>query len=250
MVSRIETKVGIRAKMLWHDRSLMIATSQARWSFGGLHAVTFRLWPRYHGVLLTPFSFAAPWNMLATEALKGADSIVHLGHFLMPHDPYVYEVDGSVRPVTDWGANLDVAEFGRRDYIAAHHRYATQVMYLNHRLEELFGSLSDAGLLDSMLVIVQGDHGSRILGNIMDPSMQRTILEAHSVLFAVKPPGSAAGRIVEEPAGLLTLVAGAMGYLGKKPQVPNGDFVELRGGRQLSGEALAPFLAYLISHEP
>ena len=238
------------AKMPWHDRFLTIAASQANTSFGGLGAVTGRLWPRYHKSILSPFSFTAPWQMLATEMLKGANSVVHLGHFLIPHDPYVYEADGSVRPVTEWGENLGIIKFGSRTegYHAAHHRYATQVLYLNSKLEELFGSLSDAGLLNSMLVIVHGDHGSRILGNTMDPSKRRSILEAHSILFAVKPPGSPAGRIIEEPAGLLTLVADALGYLGEKPHVPDGAFIELMGGRQLSGETLKPFLEYLVSH--
>ena len=237
------------AKMPWHDRFFAIAASQANASFGGMGAVAGRLWPRYHKYMLSPFSFTEPWRMLVNEVLKGAKSVVHLGHFLIPHDPYVYQADGGVRPLTEWRTNTRDGE-GTDDYHAAHRGYAQQVQYLNGRLDELFGSLSEAGLLDSMLVIVHGDHGSRILGPPVDPSMRRTILESHPILFAVKPPGSPAGRIVEEPAGLLTLVAEALGYLGEKPHVPDGDFIELSGGRQLSGKTLALFLEYFVSRKP
>ena len=79
--------------------------------------------------------------------------------------------------------------------------------------------------------------------------MRRTILEAHSILFAVRSPGPHAGRIVEEPAGLLTLVINSLANLGEKPQVPEGNFIVLDSG-QLAGEALKPFLEYLVSQKP
>ena len=45
-------------------------------------------------------------------------------------------------------------------------------------------------------------------------------------------------------------MAEALGYLGEKPHVPDGDFIELVNGRQLSGKTLAPFLEYLVLHKP
>ena len=184
------------AKMRWQDRFFAVAASQANTSFGGLGVVTRRLWPRYHKDMLSPFSFTEPWLMLVNEVRKGADSVVHLAHFLIPHDPYVYQADGGVLPVTEWQGNMGRTRIESKkrsdDYYAAHRGYAQQVQYLNGRLDELFRSLSEAGLLDSMLVIVHGDHGSRILNHAEDPSMRRTILESHSILFAVKPPGSPA----------------------------------------------------------
>ena len=79
--------------------------------------------------------------------------------------------------------------------------------------------------------------------------MRHTILESNSIPFAVKPPDSQAGRIVEEPTGLLGLLAEVLGYVGEKPHVPDTDFIRLHNGRQLSADTLTPFLEYLVSQQ-
>ncbi len=157
--------------MPWQDRFFAIAAAQANASFGGLGAVTGQVWPRYHKAVLSTFSFTEPWQMLLNDVLRGADSVVHLGHFLIPHDPYVYDPDG-VLPVTEWRGNTGGVTFNEEtnDYYADHRGYAQQVLYLNGMLDELFERLSEAGLLDSMLVIVHGDHGSRTLDHPDDPN--------------------------------------------------------------------------------
>lgn len=237
------------AKVPWQDRLFVMAAAQADSSAAGLGAVTARLWPRYHKPMLSTFSFAEPWRLLANDLLMGADSVVHLGHFLIPHAPYVYSADGNLLPITEWDRQAGGSESEKLTdrYYVDHRRYAQQVRYLNGRLDELLGNLSEKALLDSMLIVIHGDHGSRILGFAQDPSMRRTILESHSILFAVKFPGSLVGRIVEKPAGLLTLLTETLGYLGEVPAVPDGDFIELVGGQRLSEDELATFLEYLTS---
>ncbi len=66
----------------------------------------------------------------------------------------------------------------------------------------------------------------------------------------MKPPGSPSGSIVEEHAGLLTLAVDALEYHGEKPDVPEGDFIKLVSGQELSGKTLAPFLEFLVSRKP
>ena len=239
-----------QAEMPWQDRFLLVAASQAN-SFGGLGALTGRLWPRYHKYSVGPLSISASWREFVDDVLGGTAGVAHLAHFMIPHGPYVYRPDGSLRPVMQWrmSEHLTPEERGTDLYNQLHGAYADQVLYLNGQLDQFFRSLTKAGLLDSMLIIVHGDHGSRTLGFRGDPSMRRTILEAHSILFAVRSPGPHAGRIVEEPAGLLTLVINSLANLGEKPQVPEGNFIVLDSG-QLAGEALKPFLEYLVSQKP
>jgi hypothetical protein len=71
--------------------------------------------------------------------------------------------------------------------------YLEQVVCLHSKLQEVFDGMRAAGIFDDALIIIHGDHGSRI--TIVNPDAfsgerlsHEDYVDAFSTLFAVKAP--------------------------------------------------------------
>lgn len=123
-------------------------------------------------------------------------------HILMPHSPYGLDAGCGLRPaLQEWLSWRD------HDLAPRHNTPETRAerypLYLDQlrctqlRLQEIFAVLKEQGMWDDAIIIVHGDHGSRLdLGppkngweQEMSPDDFR---DAFSTLFAVKLPGQPA----------------------------------------------------------
>jgi len=122
-----------------------------------------------------------------------------LGHVLLPHHPYALDPDCGLEPrVERWLEFKESAAHPQRNTresrAVRYPLYLDQLLCTQALLGELFGILMARGLWDSAIVVVHGDHGSRIdMGSSsshfvahLNPS---DFLDGHSTLFAVKRPG-------------------------------------------------------------
>jgi len=124
-------------------------------------------------------------------------------HLMLPHNPYVFRPDCSFRPPSEWNDRTDPDAPPRR-FNTPEGREVRYVQYLD-QVECLYKDLDR--LLDAIptelqqdaVVIVQGDHGSRI--NIVAPDPERArpltatdLRDAYSTLFAVRSPAVPAGE--------------------------------------------------------
>jgi len=80
---------------------------------------------------------------------------VHFFHPLLPHWPFVYEEDGSLRTASSAPSYPDA---NPRD---AWEKYSEQMVYTDTLLGIVFDELKREGLYDDSIVIVTGDHGLR-----------------------------------------------------------------------------------------
>jgi hypothetical protein len=128
-------------------------------------------------------------------------------HLIIPHHPYVAHADCSIRPASGdflWYNNnrfLPSAE-GPTNTIASrqerHKLYFEQLGCLYLRLDELFDRMRAARIYDDSIIILHGDHGSRIGINEPTSKNQHTLtkqdlVDGFSTLFAMKLPGRPGG---------------------------------------------------------
>ena len=80
--------------------------------------------------------------------------------------------------------------------------YLRQTVCLYGKLEKLLNRMRAAGMLDNSIVILHGDHGSRLglrapVQENLDQFTTRDFLDGFATLFAVKVPGESGGYNLE-----------------------------------------------------
>jgi hypothetical protein len=126
-------------------------------------------------------------------------------HILMPHYPYIYDAECRQRPEKEWLLRNDseradithgvmnVPE-GRAERYAS---YMQQMICTERKIDGLMAAIP-ASLREDAVIIVQGDHGSRI--TMLDPTTRARgthavsdYADAFSTMFAVRANGIEAG---------------------------------------------------------
>jgi hypothetical protein len=155
------------------------------------------------------------WTQARTSTLVMLDSFAHLradvlahpngtvffAHLLAPHNPFVYDANCHLIPkIADWQighgpAPLENSPATREQRYV---QYEGQIGCVETQLQQLFSVLQQAGIYDKTIIIVHGDHGSRI--GLHDPNPKNiNILTAQDfkdyyiTLFATKIPQQTAG---------------------------------------------------------
>ena len=142
-------------------------------------------------------------NLLRRRLATAEPGDAYFAHLLLPHNPYVFASDCSLRTPSFWlrRASDNVTEQisnTKETRSRRYEAYLEQVECVMIQLGGIFDALRQSGTFQDALIIVQGDHGSRI--NIVEP-LDKTAermansdyLDAFSTLFAVKAPGIEAG---------------------------------------------------------
>lgn len=158
---------------------------------------------------------------VAAEISKAGGGQLMYAHLLLPHYPYVYDADCRARPPSQWLMRGDSSDAGVPGEIINSHvsraarytLYLEQLLCAQRKIERIIDSIPPV-LRDDAILIVQGDHGSRI--SLVDPitttnaSMGPADYTDHfSTLFAVRSPHLAAaydGRLTPITCLLRTLV--------------------------------------------
>ena len=123
----------------------------------------------------------------------------YFAYLLLPHSPFGLDQDCGMdwRP-SRWSMSMidDVRpRYNTHDTREQrYYRYLDQATCLQSRLESIFQILQEKGLWEDAIVIVHGDHGSRIAHMLprvstLDDVVPTDFLDAFSTHFAVKAPG-------------------------------------------------------------
>jgi hypothetical protein len=134
--------------------------------------------------------------MVERDISRAQRGQVVFAHVLLPHYPYVYDRKCRVRPPREWLERRDNADAPAGSVNSAsgrelrYARYAEQVECVQSRLDQLIRAIP-AALQRDAIVVVQGDHGSRIVRTeprgVTQPS-SADYTDSFSTLFAVKTP--------------------------------------------------------------
>jgi hypothetical protein len=145
------------------------------------------------------------------RAPRGVAYIVHL---MLPHYGFLYNADCSLADPAAWenqpgrdGVGAEVAAAERRH---AYRLYFDQAVCTGHLMTKLFERLKRLGVYDEAIVIVHGDHGSRIAERTIrapaDAITERDLLDHYSTLLALRQPDVTPG-VREVPTDLQALFA-------------------------------------------
>lgn len=203
-----------------------------------------------------PLAMRSFWpDGVAADILEARRNTVFFAHLLTPHRPYPYRADGTIRDHAEWEVGDETGTYDPAVYERKYRRYSEQLRFLVGQFERLFQSLRQAGVYDSMTIVLHGDHGSRIRllregdqavrdslmrslalddGELYDYASappRQDLLDRFSTLAAIKLPGSGQGRRHEEPASVLRIVHQTL-FPEEKAQIPEGADSAYLFGRQ------------------
>jgi hypothetical protein len=159
-------------------------------------------------------------DRLVADVARARPGDMLVAHLMMPHYPYAYDRECALRPMAAWGTAFSRAAFPLRNTpatrAASYPLYLDQVVCLHRRLGALLDRMRDAGTLERAVVVIHGDHGSRI--EVVPPNVRFAdalgrddYVDSFSTLFAVKAPGFAPGydpRQLPSEAILASVLAG------------------------------------------
>jgi hypothetical protein len=186
-------------------KSIRKAYRIARKTLAGIDiALPMWKWERYR---LTPVAGIKALERLTGDLKAARPGEYYFAHILLPHFPYAYKSDCSLRMPSQWldrysqeGKSLRTDErISTVNTPETRHlryqRYFDQIRCLNRKLGALFDTLRETGVYNDSVIIVHGDHGSRI--TLDDPGAGRKNplptadrVDSYSTLFAVKLPGN------------------------------------------------------------
>jgi len=145
---------------------------------------------------LSPISTMGTLAMVRQDLSKAHRGEVVFAHLLLPHYPYVYDRNCGVRPPREWlEKNNNADAFTGRANTPAGRRiryqlYEEQVECVQRRLDHVFRAIPPA-LQSDAIIIVQGDHGSRIMQlepTVASRATREDYIDNFSTLFAIKSP--------------------------------------------------------------
>jgi hypothetical protein len=154
-------------------------------------------------------------DRLAADLAQARPGDMLVAHLMMPHYPYAYDRECTLRPMAAWGTAFSRAAFPLRNTsetrAASYPLYLDQVVCLHRRLGEILDHLGERAV-----VVVHGDHGSRIEvvppnARFADALRHDDYVDSFSTLFAVKAPGFTPGydpRQLPAEAILASVLAG------------------------------------------
>lgn len=114
---------------------------------------------------------------------------VYFAHLLIPHKPYSYAADCSIQNVS-------------RAWPSAEHRYKqylAQTRCVTHLISELFKVIDEEAGLNDAIILVHGDHGSRL------DSREYTSMSSFGTLLAISIPGLA-GELDRTPVSVQHII--------------------------------------------
>jgi hypothetical protein len=135
-------------------------------------------------------------DIAATPQLRGA---AFIGHLLLPHVPYLVNErcegrdhirDGMVPDILGVNGVRLTAEQRREHYVL----FATQLQCFTRLVDTIAATLAARSASDAIM-IVQGDHGSRIgrVPSVHEPLSRESFTDFYSALFAIRAPGITPG---------------------------------------------------------
>jgi hypothetical protein len=225
-------------RMHWSQRLCQILTiylqTDAFW-WGTYQAlVPVRFHPtRYR---MGPLAIQEVWPSALVADMKAAQqNTFFFAHLLTPHYPYVYRQDGTVRDLGEWFHDNNLNFYRESDYRHWYRDYMEQVKFLARQLDGFFHELQAAGIYDSTMVVIHGDHGSRLrflderertarmkllfespkcsnasrYDYVSAPALQ-DLLSRFSTLLAIKPAGAAQPSEVMTKGSVLFFLRGVL----------------------------------------
>jgi len=175
---------------------------------------------------LGPIPVLPVFDRLIEDISHAKRGTMFFAHLLIPHFPYSVNSACEIRrPILEWETNVHgftTKSIGQSNtaesQIKKYKQYIAQIQCALMKVEKIFDTLKARGLFEDAIIIIHGDHGSRIVRTqpvIENKHLLTTQdhLDAFSAFFAVKSPKIPPGysmRIAALPELLSDYVSGSL----------------------------------------
>jgi len=167
-----------------------------------------------YGRLRRAFGWQEPRRVSAVSTMQASDSIVsmlrrarpgdaYLIHLMLPHYPYTFDSECRMRPDPNRWLDASAPAAAPRQNTLDSRRvryplYLEQLDCTQKLVSRMLDALVEAGVYDQSIVLVHGDHGSRIdtvppVSPFLDELRPQDYVDAFSTLFVAKLPGVPGG---------------------------------------------------------
>ena len=153
---------------------------------------------------VSPLATLGVLKALGVELTTASRGTLVFAHLLLPHSPYAYDAQCRIRPdPAQWLLNHPGRGAFPRNTPASratrYPRYLAQVACTHRALGELFGRLEANDEFRDAIVLIHGDHGSRIAllppyGQFEKRLSPADFADSFSTLFAIRHPDLSPGR--------------------------------------------------------
>lgn len=145
--------------------------------------------------------FFTTMQQLKNDLNQNPQGTVFFMHLLAPHNPYAFNKNCQpLEPISNW--QIDVGPFptinSPSSYKHRYQLYAQQVGCVQTQLNNVFSELEKTNVFNQAIIIIHGDHGSRIIQHEPAVEAQTSLtqddyLDTYSTLFAIKLPNQSGG---------------------------------------------------------
>lgn len=146
---------------------------------------------------LMPLTSLEIFDTLSKKIVTLSHGNIVYSHLMVPHQPYVLRSDCSLNPSLDKWKNNGAPGLEQKNTIFSREEryrlYFHQMKCIYKKLGNLFEQMRKSGIYDDSIIILHGDHGSRISkfevrAKYLEHLSKRDLEDEFSTLFAVKIP--------------------------------------------------------------
>lgn len=148
---------------------------------------------------LQPLVAQRALSRVASDLKEAGPGDLYVAHLLVPHHPYVFGENCEILPVEQW-VDLHVPSpiTSESTRMSRYARYKAQVACTDRIVTNLLDGLAANDRLRNAIIVLHGDHGSRIgptLFSRIGPHYEQSDHDGdfYSVFFAVRAPGQEPG---------------------------------------------------------
>jgi hypothetical protein len=181
---------------------------------------------------VAPITAVSAFDRLIEDVGRTKRGTLYLAHLLLPHNPFILDRDCRIKAtLVAWREPFpSTAEDRRERYV----EYLDQIRCTFRKVAQLLDRMKAEGIFDDALIVIHGDHGSRIGPSLVDFENRdlltpQSYLDAFSTLVAIRAPGYASGYHSGLSNLPLLLREFATGSQERTPEEPN-PFVYLTEG--------------------
>jgi hypothetical protein len=132
---------------------------------------------------LGPITEVALFDDVTADVVRASPGDMFFVYLAMPHFPYVFDAMCELRPVGEWEWSRDPESVpnDRESRARRYGLYLEQMRCLYRKLDAMFQEWQKAAIFDRLVIVVHGDHGSKI--NQLRPSAenQQNLLQMSSL---------------------------------------------------------------------
>ena len=158
-------------------------------------------WPEPRRV--SAVSTMRAWDPIVSMLRRARPGDAYLIHLMLPHFPYTFDSECRMRPdPNSWLDSSAPAAAPRQNTLDSRRvrypLYLEQLDCTQQLVSRLLDALVEAGVYDQSIVLIHGDHGSRIatvppVSPFLDELRPQDYVDSFSTLFVAKLPGVPGG---------------------------------------------------------